>query len=505
MPRPRELRRVWPAGSPGAAVALTARDDIVAEVPAGPGRFVQELGPFSAYERTVDDTADGVVETTRYRLEIPWFWWLFELPMRRVLRDRRAPGAPLPWWSPPDRLTARQANVLGLLAAASLSAAFTNTLFTQTANFAAKSFGISAGGQGVGGVVVRLGVVIVLPFAVLADRLGRRRMLVLTAWLSPVFCVVGALAPTFWVLVATQAVARPLGLALALLIGVVVIEEMPRNSRAYALSVLAMAGGLGAGIAVGALRLADLGDEYWRLGYVIALFWLVPALHLARGLPETKRFQVRHAVSPRMHRGRFGAIASVAIISNLFVAPASFFQNRYLEDIRGYSGGGIALFTICTATPASVGLILGGRVADAVGRRVVIITCIPVSTLFLVGAFTFDGPAMWLCALVGGLLGALSYPALQVYRTELFPTGNRGRANGLITALALGGGSIGLLVVGRLVDHGWSYASVMALVAAGQLAAAVVAFACYPESAHLELEELNPEDATGTGPALSEP
>ena len=42
-------------------------------------------------------------------------------------------------------------------------------------------------------------------------------------------------------------------------------EEMPRNSRAYAISVLAMASGLGAGIAVAGLPLVRLGDSGWRV------------------------------------------------------------------------------------------------------------------------------------------------------------------------------------------------------------------------------------------------
>ena len=39
-------------------------------------------------------------------------------------------------------------------------------------------------------------------------------------------------------------------------------------------------------------------------------------------------------------------IALVALTSNLFIAPASYFQNNYLDKVRGYSGGGIALFTL---------------------------------------------------------------------------------------------------------------------------------------------------------------
>ena len=41
-----------------------------------------------------------------------------------------------------------------------------------------------------------------------------------------------------------------MGIALAFLVGVVASEEMPRNCRAYAVSVLAMAAGFGAGVAV---------------------------------------------------------------------------------------------------------------------------------------------------------------------------------------------------------------------------------------------------------------
>ena len=93
-----------------------------------------------------------------------------------------------------------------------MAAAFANTLFTQTASFAADGFGIDERGQGVGGVIVRLGVVIAIPFAMLADRRGRRQMIVITAWLAPLWCALGAIAPNFWVLVGTQTIGRPLGL-----------------------------------------------------------------------------------------------------------------------------------------------------------------------------------------------------------------------------------------------------------------------------------------------------
>lgn len=495
MPRSeRTLTTVFPSASSAADEAMQPRGDLLTEEPDGTGGFVQANGPFRTYRRTVERTPEGVRQTIHYRLNIPWFGWLFALPMRHALRNRRRPGDASPWWAPPDQLNERQARTLGLLAMAAMSATFANTLFTQTANFAADTFHISDRGQGIAGAVVRLGVLIALPFAVLADRRGRRRAIVLTAWLAPIICAFGAIAPSFWTLVASQTIGRPLGIALALLAGVAATEDMPRNSRAYALSMLAMAAGLGAGVAVGALRLADLGSNGWRLVYLLSLIWIPVAVSLMRQLLETRRFETIHKIAPPFNGRRLLLVATVALSSNFFIAPASFFQNRYLDNVRGYSGGGIALFTLSTGTPASIGLILGGRLADVVGRRVLILVCTPISTACIVAGFMSSGTVMWLAALGGGLTAALSYSAYTVYRTELFPTGNRGRANGVVTTVALLAGSVGILIVGYARDHGASFGHAMGLVAIGQLVAAFLAYRFYPETAHLELEDLNPED-----------
>lgn len=498
--------RRWAAGDRQADAAFASRDDhLVAERRAGEPRnddvapvsasFEQEAGPFHRYRRTVRRLPDGTVEqVVAYSLRIPWFGWLVALPIRWALARSQSSRATGPWWAPPDRLSERQAQTLGLLASASMTAAFANTLFTQTAHLAADDFGIGSTGQGVGGAVVRLGIVVALPFALLADRIGRRRTLIVLAWCTPLLCALGALAPGFWVLVGSQAVARPLGIALATISIVAAAEDMPRNSRAYALSILAMASGLGAGVAVGALRLADLGPSAWRWVYALALVWLPVALVLYRRLHETRRFETVHRISPPMPRARLALVVAVAVSANLFIAPASFFQNRYLDSVRGYSAGGIALFTLATGTPASLGLIMGGRLADIVGRRRLIATCTPISTACLVSSFWLSGPAMWAAAFAGGITAAMAYPAYAVYRTELFPTGNRGWANGLVTASALLGGSISIVTIGWLLDRDVSFGALIAVVGIGQLVGAWLAWRWYPETAHLELEQLNPGD-----------
>lgn len=491
--------RELPATQENCARLLGPRDDFVkdiaSELPNEPHTFTQSDGPFSHYHRTVETDRNVLRETTSYRLSIPWFGWLFAHPVRRTIARRGNVNSSgiQPWWAPPDRLDPRQAMLLGLLAAASMSAAFANTLFTQTANFAAKDFGIDKFGQGVGGVVVRIGIVFALPVAFLADRVGRRRMIVFAAWLAPVFSALGALSPNFPALVATQSFGRPMGLALELLVAVAAAEEMPRNSRAYAISVLAMASGLGAGVAVMALPLADLGPAGWRLIYLIGLIWLVVAFDLRRRLPETRRFERPHRIAPPLRLDRLAQIAIVSFCANMFVAPASFFQNRYLDDVRGLSAGAISLFTLATATPASLGFVIGGRIADIRGRRRLLLIAVPLSTALLVWSFSVDGAGLWLGAFGAGLLGGSAYPAFAVYRTEMFPTGNRGRAAGLITASALIGGSIGILATGQLLDRGWSYGATMAVMSIGQLVALVIIVMRYPETAHKDLDELNPE------------
>lgn len=494
--RERTVTRTLPGDGARRAELIRPRDGLVAEHAVGDGAFEQAAGPFSHYRRTVTAGPDHtLVETTDYRLRIPWFGWLFAVPVRRYVRHGQPTEAGRqPWWAPPDRLDPRQAMVLGLLAAAAMASAFTNTLFTQTATFAADSFGVGDSGVGWGGAVVRAGVVVAIPLGILADRLGRRRVIRWTAWAAPLVSALGAVAPTFPLLVATQAVGRPLGLATDLLIAVVAAEEMPRNSRAYAVSVMAMASGLGAGIAVMALPLSDLGNDGWRYVYLVTLVWVAVAVSITRHLPETVRFERPHVVAPPLDRRRLALLASALVCANLFVAPASFFQNRYLNDVRGMSATMVAVFTLCTATPAALGLVAGGKLADNRGRRVLIAIALPLATLGILASFLVGGAPMWVTAFVGGTLGGIAYPALAVYRAELFPTGNRGRANALLTATALGGGIVGIVAVGQLADAGSSYGSALSVMALGQLVVVVLVLTKFPETAHRSLEALNPED-----------
>jgi MFS family permease len=478
------------------------------ELAAGRHIFLQQTGPCVEYKRSVDipvDTNADATEHTQWSLDIPWFGWIFRPLISRHIKHRHHKSRQ-PWWAPPQTFTAHETLVLALLAAASMVAAFINTLFTQTVAFAADEFDVTTTEQGVAAAIVRLGIVLAIPLAILGDRIGRQRIVIALAFIAPVLASLGALAPNFVVLVGTQTIARPVGLALDVAVLVILIEVMPKHGRAYGLSVLALASGFGAGFAVAALPIADLGPSAWRLVYVMALIWIVVALSLRRRLVETPRF-IAHRAEPRVSRretSRKAAhtaprtllmVGAVAFLVNIFVATASIFQNRYLKDVRDYSATMVALFTLSTSTPAALGLIIGGKIADINGRRRVAALCIPLGAALIGLSFVLSSVGMWVSAIAGGIVGAIAYPALAVYRGELFPTGNRATSSFLITVAALLGGSIGLVAGGMLVDSGWSYGTVMLSFAAISLVVSVLILVYYPETANKDLEELNPQDA----------
>ena len=92
-----------------------------------------------------------------------------------------------------------------------------------------------------------------------------------------------------------------------------------------------------------------------------------------------------------------------------------------------------------------------------------------------------------------------------MYGPELFPTSLRGRANGTIAILGVTGSVIGLLTAGWLSEAWDGLGPALALLAVGPLVMALLVLVAYPETAHRELEELNPEDRIGPTGAVPSP
>jgi MFS family permease len=478
---------------------LTPRTGMVIERARGDGRFDAEAGPFNQYRRTVaiEHLPEGRVhvrQTVEYQTAIPYFGWLFSRPMRRRL-SRIGPVSKAPWWSPPDVLDAEASTALACLAALSVVAGYLGVLLSQTITFAAHEFGVGKAAQGFALASVRVDILLALPLVALADRVGRRRVLIFATAGASALTALTALAPTLIWMMVIQVPARGLATAAAIAVTVVAAEEMPAGSRAYAISILTMAAALGAGQCVILLFLADTGVRGWRLLYVIGLIGVPLALRIGRRLPESRRFRVSHASVPMAGHGRrFWLLASSAFLLALFTTPAGQFQNSFLRDEIGFSASRISLFVLLTNTPGALGIIIGGRLADVKGRRLVGAVAVFGGVGATVAMYLVIGWPLWAWSITGAIVGAATVPALGVYGPELFPTSLRGKANGIISLLGRLGSVIGLVVAGYLAGRMGRFGPALAVLSVGPLLLVVLVLVAYPETAHRELEDLNPED-----------
>jgi MFS family permease len=498
----------------GLAALLVGRDDLLLEAPDAehPARFTCAVGPFDEYERTVDATPlehqpgrHAVTEQIRWTPAIPLWGRLFGPLIARQLQRSAPPaldaeGIPVParspWWSPPDRLDARGTSVLSRLCGLSMLTGYLGTTITQTLTFAADEFGATKAAQGTTLSAVRVGILLSLVLMAMADRRGRKRILAVCAVGGAVASALGALSPSLWFLGGTQSFARAFSTALALLIGVVAAEEMPSGGRAYAASVLAMTAALGAGLAVALLPVAEVAEPAWRIIYLIPLIGLPFFLRVADHLPESRRFLRPHGpASLAGHGGRLLLLAAAGFFGLLFLAPASQFQNDFLRNEHGFAAWQLTVFTFATATPAGIGIVVGGRLADQRGRRPVGAIGVVGGAVLLSVGYNVGGPALWGAFSLGAIVAAATVPALGVYGPELFPTSLRAKANGIITLGSVAGSAVGLTLAGRMADRWGSMGPGIAVLAVGPVIVALLVVALYPETAHIELEDLNPEDA----------
>lgn len=492
---PRVTRTLAPDQVAAIARAREARDDVIEEQPAGDGRFVATRAPFSRYERTLRSQPDGsVVEEIDYRVA-PLVWRLpFGVLYGRALRHPPRRGS-RPFWAPPEPIDATAATAIGALCTLAVVFGYLGTLLTQTITFAADELHATKGDQGATLAAVRIGVLGAVALTSMADRRGRRVVLLGSALVACVVSALGALAPDMVTLGLSQAIVRGFATAGAVMLAVIAAEEMPAGSRAYAVSLLSMAGALGVGMCLWALPLADINEASWRVLFALPLLAIPVVRHVARHLPESRRFTVAHAEAGMAGHGRrFWLLAASALLLSLFTAPASQLMNEFLRDERGFSAARISLFTILTNTPGAIGIVVGGRLADTRGRRAVGAVGVAGGVALTVAMVLASGWSMWSLSAVAAVIGAATVPALGVYGPELFPTSLRGRANGTIAILGVTGSVIGLLTAGYLSDRWNGLGPALALLSIGPALMVLLVVFAYPETAHRELEELNPED-----------
>jgi MFS family permease len=484
-----------------------------------------EWADTSARLRVEVQPADGdrarVALDVENATHVPYFQWFLGPFLRRgerrslryqgqrlVAAVEARPVPPPPRRSPLLPPVPFSPQAIVLLATVAAVAALTNfggALFGQTADSVTRTFGASNRGLGLALAVSRGGVLVSLVASALADRQGRRRLLLICFAGVCVTNMISALAPGFVVFTGAQVLTRAFANASIVVAGIAAVEEAPDGARAYAVSMLALAYGAGFAIAVVLLPITDLAAQSWRIVFAISALSIVLLPRLARSLQETSRYtdlarrtkrrgQIRE-VFARAYGHRFALLALAAFLTNFFSAPSAQLTNRFLTDEHGFSNTAIAVFRgVTNGLPGLVGIVIAARLAETRGRRPVAIVALALATLFQMAFFLGSGIVLWLASTFAIVAASCAAIVLVAFDTELFPTEVRGTSNALLLVCAVLGSASGLLLATNIDDVVGGLGPAIAICGIASLLAAIFVLPWLPEPADRTLDEVSPSE-----------
>jgi MFS family permease len=366
--------------------------------------------------------------------------------------------------------------------------------------------GLSGTTLGVGLAIVRLASLASLPLAALADRHGRRRMLLACVSGGLAVTALAALSPGYWWFVALFAIGRPLLSATNAVAVVVAAEETETRDRAKAIALMTAGYGVGAGLTALVRGVAG-GELGFRGLFALSLVPLAAIPLLARRLEEPDRYQrLRAAADPELAaarpavlgrvraelRPRLRLLAVLAFSIAFVTGPINTFLFVYAENALGMSRSTTATMVLAAAPIGLVGLVIGRWAADRLGRRVT--AAGTQAMVALAGMLTYSGSRAAVAAgyLLAILVASAYAPSFGALGSELFPTSVRATVAGWLVAAGVVGAVAGLVTFGLLTDALDSFATAAVLVCAPVVLTCVL-FARLPETRGLELEQSAPD------------
>jgi FSR family fosmidomycin resistance protein-like MFS transporter len=128
------------------------------------------------------------------------------------------------------------------------------------------------------------------------------------------------------------------------------------------------------------------------------------------------------------------------------------FLPKYLHDL-GYSATSYGIYAALFMGASAIGNVAGGRLADRIGKRTIIITSMLLTALpiFFIGMVGVNAGLIALI-LAAGILSGSTYSVIVVKAQNTVP-GGMGLATGLTLGFMFSVGSLGAWLSGYLADH----------------------------------------------------
>jgi MFS family permease len=360
--------------------------------------------------------------------------------------------------------------------------------------------GLSGTDLGIGLGIMRLASLGALPVIGLADRFGRRRLLLATVGTGLALTVLAAASPTYWWFVAIFACGRPVLAATNGLAQVTAAEQTASADRAKAVALISAGYGAGAGVIaiVHSLAASTLG---FRGVFVLALVPLALMPLLWRWIEEPDRFTVAAAgpehpvpvlnVVARPFRRRLVVIVVLGFAVSVITGPANSFVFLFAQNVLRQPGIVTAGMVAGAGVAGLAGLLAGRWLADRAGRRLT--GGLAMVTVALLAIWTYSGsaPALVVGYILGVFAASVFAPAAGALINELFPTSVRASASGWSLAAGVLGSVAGLVAFGAVAGAGHRFA-LAGLVTFLPPALVMVLFWLLPETRGREPEDLWP-------------
>jgi MFS family permease len=394
----------------------------------------------------------------------------------------------------------------GLVAAlGDVARAFGHVAHGQTI---ADRVGLSGTELGIGLAVNRLASLGSLPLIGMADRSGRRKVLLVTLTGGLLLTVASAASPGYWWFVVIFACGRPLLSTTNALAQVCAAEQTDAAGRASAVALTAAGYGVGAG-AVAIIDSLASGALGFRGLFALACLPLALVPLLRRWVEEPDRFTVGRGsadhprpvvgpVGPRF-RGRLAIVCGLAVAVSVITGPANSFVFVYAQNVLHQPGGVTAVMVVAAGVAGLAGLLGGRWLTDHLGRR-------PTGTLAMLGlagfgTLAYGGSRTELVVgyVLGVLAGSILAPAVGSLLAELFPTSVRASVAGWWVGAGVVGAVAGLVLFGAVADVGDRFA-LAAAVTFLPVSLAAGLFWLVPETRGREPEDLWPAAAEPAAP-----
>ena len=414
-------------------------------------------------------------------------------------------------------------SLLGFVALAMFFENYDMSLLTSVLKFLREDFQLSEAELGTFAGAVRIGTLPAFFLVPLADRIGRRRMFLVSVVGLSVGAFLTAFSQSAIQFVLFQVLSRSFIITASATAFVIVTEEFPAEHRGWGIGMLGAVASFGYGVGALVFGFIHQVPFGWRGLYALGLAPLFFLPLFRRGIPETRRFSAKrgeelerlglgHAITgalrpigdlAREHPRYAIGVVLLGALATAGHATAFQLTAYFVLELHGWEPWQYSVMFFFCGGVGIVGSPLAGRLGDLYGRRTLGWI---VLGLFPAAAFTFYTGPGWIVPIGWVVMVFMSMSSGVVIRAltnEVFPTSHRGTGGGLLSSAETLGAAGGLFLYAYFQGIYMNQGLVVAVLSLLTVVSATT-LVLFPETRARELEAISGETGDGLQAASGE-